>query len=271
MADVPPGTATREGLPIRQEAFFPLPGFGSPAEERLHRKQRLAGALRIFGRLGFDEGVAGHMTVRDPERTNCFWVNPLGTPFALVRVSDLLLVDEDGQVMEGRGPLNAAAFAIHAAIHAARPDVVAAAHAHSPYGKAWSTLGRLLDPITQDAAPFFEEHALHPDYGGIVADPAEGRAIARTLGHRRAVILANHGLLTVGRSVDEAAWWFIALERACQVQLLAEAAGQPRSMDPAVARSLGADLAPDQAHRSGWIHFQPMYRQLLAEDPGFLA
>ena len=135
-------------------------------DERQHRKERLAGALRIFGRYGFSEGVAGHITARDPERLDHFWVNPFGMSFRHVRVSDLILVNHAGEVVEGSGALNRAAFVIHSAVHKARPDVNAAAHAHSAHGKAFSSLGRLLDPITQDACAFFEDHVLCSAYGG---------------------------------------------------------------------------------------------------------
>src|SRR4051794_5750430 len=136
------------------------PAFATVEEERLERKQKLAGALRLFGRLGFGEGVAGHITARDPELTDCFWVNPFGMSFRHVKVSDLILVNHDGEVIHGSRHVNRAAFIIHAAVHAARPDVIAAAHAHSVHGKSWSALGRLLDPITQDACAFYEDHTL---------------------------------------------------------------------------------------------------------------
>src|SRR5260370_40835758 len=127
------------------------PSFTSVAEERLHRKQKLAGAFRLFSRFGFDEGVAGHITARDPERTDHFWVNPFGVHFGQICVSNLILVNASGEVVEGKHPVNRAAFAIHSQVHHARPDVIAAAHAHSLYGKTWSSLGRLLDPLTQDS------------------------------------------------------------------------------------------------------------------------
>ena len=123
--------------------------------------------------------------------------------------------------------MNTAAFAIHSAVHEARPDVVAAAHSHSLHGKAWSSLGRQLDPLTQDACAFYEDHTLFDDYTGVVLDQYEGKRIAHSLDDRKAVILRNHGLLTVGHSVDEAVFWFVTMERTCQAQLLAEAAGTP--------------------------------------------
>src|SRR6267143_6307187 len=160
------------------------PTFATFEEERRHRKQRLAAGFRLFNRFGFNEGVAGHITARDPERPDHFWVNPFGMHFGLIRASDLILVNHKGEVVEGRYPVNQAAFAIHSQGHAARPDVIAAAHAHSIYGKTWSTLGRLLTPITQDACAFYEDHAVFEDYTGLVNEVAEGQRIAKALGDK---------------------------------------------------------------------------------------
>src|SRR4051794_40201408 len=213
----------------RQPHTFPQ--FTSVQDERLHRKQRLAAAFRLFGQFGFDEGVAGHITARDPERLDHFWVNPFGMNFKQIRVKDLILVNDHGDVVEGNWPVNTAAFAIHSQVHAARPDVIAAAHAHSVYGKAWSSLRRPLDALTQDSCMFYGDHAVFDDYTGVVLDVEEGKRIAHALGENKAVILSNHGLLTVGQSVDETAYWFISMERTCQAQLLAEAAGTPVPID----------------------------------------
>ena len=207
-----------------------FPSFDNVEDERRHRKQRLAAAFRLFGHFGFDEGIAGHITARDPELLDHFWVNPFGMNFKMIRVKDLILVNDQGEVVDGNWPVNLAAFAIHSQVHAARPDVVAAAHAHSVHGKSWSSLRRLLDPMTQDACAFYGDHALFDDYTGVVLDLEEGKRLAHALGDNKAVILSNHGLLTVGQtSVDEAAWWFITMERTCQAQLLAEAAGHSRA------------------------------------------
>ena len=119
-------------------------------EERLHRKQRLAATFRLFGRYGFDHGLAGHATVRNPEHPDRFWINPLARHFSLMRVSYLQLVGHNGDILIGDRRFNQAGFVIHAAIHAARPDVHVAAHTHSTYGLAWAALGRPLDPLTQE-------------------------------------------------------------------------------------------------------------------------
>ena len=142
----------------------PAGAYEDLAEERLYRKQRLAAALRLFSLFGFEEGVAGHITARDPEHTETFWVNPFAMHFGHISVSDLIQVDSSGEVIYGDQPVNRAAFAIHSQVHAARPEVMAAAHSHSVHGKAWSALGRLLEPITQDVCAFYGDHALF-DFG----------------------------------------------------------------------------------------------------------
>jgi ribulose-5-phosphate 4-epimerase/fuculose-1-phosphate aldolase len=245
----------------------PLPQFDNLGAERWHRRQRLAAALRIFAKLGFDEGIAGHITARDPERSDHFWVNPFGLHFGLVRARDLILVNDRGDVVEGDKLVNQAAFAIHSQVHTARPDVVAAAHAHSVYGKSWSSLGRLLDPLNQDACSFYQDHTIFEDYSGVVLDPKEGAKIAKTLGQNKAIILRNHGLLTVGQTIDEAAWWFIAMERCCQAQLLAEAAGKPIKIKPKIAALTQQQVG---SHQIGWFSFQPMYDAIVREQPELL-
>ncbi len=256
------GIEIPEGLDIPTEA-------ATVEAERHERKLKLAGALRIFGRFGFSEGVAGHITARDPELTDHFWVNPFGKSFRQMKMSDLILVSHAGDVVEGSGALNNAAFAIHSQIHEARPDVVAAAHSHSLYGKTFSSLaGKTIDPITQDACMFYNDVALCADEGGaIVATTDGGAAIARSLGDKKAVVHQNHGLITVGQSVDEAAWWFIALERACQSQLLAESVGTPTHVPHEAAQ-----FSYDQSGHSiaGWFQFQPIWEDLLAESDEFI-
>ncbi|MCP3906935.1 MAG: class II aldolase/adducin family protein [Oceanicoccus sp.] len=238
--------------------------FDNPAAERLHCKQRLTAAFRLFGKFGFDEGLAGHITVRDPERPDHFWVNPLGVSFKQIKMSQLLLVNHLGEVIEGEGLLNGAAFTIHSKIHEHRPDVTAAAHSHSIYGKSWSTLGRLLDPITQDACAFYNDHAVFEDFTGVVLDLSEGDRIAAALGDKKACILQNHGLLTVADTVEAAAWWFITMERSCQAQLLAEAAGTPKLINPDSAQQT-ADLVGSAL--AGWFSFQPLFNVIMAEQP----
>ena len=241
--------------------------FPTPAAERLHLKQRLAAAFRLFAKFGYDEGVAGHITVRDPEHRDTFWVNPFTKDFSQITVSNLVRIDHQGTVVEGDWPVNQAAFAIHSRLHAARPDVTAAAHSHSLHGKAFSTLGKLLDPITQDSCAFFEDHNLFNDYTGVVLDTSEGDRIAEALGGRKALILRNHGLLTVGASVDAAAFWFITMDRSCRAQLLADAAGETVKIPPEMARLTCTQVGSPIA---GFMGFQPLYDRIVKEQPDLL-
>jgi ribulose-5-phosphate 4-epimerase/fuculose-1-phosphate aldolase len=244
------------------------PVFDDVEDERAHRKSRLAAAFRLFATFGFDEGIAGHITARDPEFPDHFWVNPFGRHFAHIRVSDLILVNDRGDVVEGNARVNAAAFAIHSQVHAARPDVTAAAHAHSFAGKAWSALATPLDALSQDACAFYDDHAVFDDYTGVVFDIDEAKRIAHVLGDRKAVILRNHGLLTVGRSVDEAAFWFIAMERCCAVQLQVVGTARPfKTIDDETARATWRRVGSSDA---GWFGFQPLYDVITRREPDLL-
>jgi ribulose-5-phosphate 4-epimerase/fuculose-1-phosphate aldolase len=254
--------------PIPDDFDLPLPPMNlSIEDERQVRKQELAAAFRVFGKLGFSEGVAGHITARDPEFPDTFWVNPFGMSFNLIKVSDLIRVDHEGNLLHGKRPVNRAAFCIHAEVHRARPDAVAAAHAHSLHGKALSTLGIPLAPITQDACAFYQDQGLYTDYLGVVNDFEEGRRIGAALGPAKAVILQNHGLLTVGQSVAAAAWWFITMERSCQAQLLALAAGTPKLIDHDTATLVRGQIGGPLA---GWFQFRPLWDQIIADSPDLL-
>jgi len=244
--------------------FADPPVFGSAEEERMHRKQHLAAALRVFAMHGFDRGVAGHITARDPEYADRFWVNPYGMHFGHIRSSDLLCVDHDGRVIEGNGILNTAAFAIHSAIHKARPDVVAAAHAHSRYGSSWAAMGKPIDPITTESCFFFNDHAVYENWTGVTVEEDLADDIAHALGGNRAAILKNHGILTVGASVDEAAWWFIALERCCEAQFLTASAG---GADPMSQKEAEETHRLVGSSRVGWFSFQPLYQEVARSHP----
>lgn len=226
-------------------------------------------------------------SVRDPILTDHFWLNPLSQHFSQISVSDLILVNEDGDVVVGDEPINAAAFAIHSeskekysvfrellliffTVHKARPDVHAACHAHSVYGKAFSVFGRELDMITQDSLRFYKSHAVYDNFGGIVLDREEGLRIAKCLGNGKAAILQNHGLLTVGQSVDEAAFWFMSLDKTCHAQLLVDAASAGSGHrkifigDEEAAFTSGQVGTPAK----GWLAFQGYYDEILAKTNG---
>ncbi|CAI7678106.1 unnamed protein product [Penicillium discolor] len=207
----------------------PLPGvpkFKNFETQREYMLNHMAGAFRVFARHGFVEGMAGHISMRDPENPELFWTNPLGIQFGLINPSDMILVNEDGVAVGGNmsRPANAAGFLIHSAIHRARPDVNAACHFHSTYGKAWSTFAQPLEMLNQDVAIFYGAQSVYKEFGGVVLREEESTALAESLGQGKAMILRNHGLLTVGETVDEAAYLFLLMEKSCMIQLAADAA-----------------------------------------------
>lgn len=253
------------------ESGLPIPGrpeFDTYAEERRYRKQRLTAAIRLFGKYGYGEGISGHLSVRDPEHDDRFWVNPFGVAFSRVRVGDLICVDSDGRVVAGVHRLNPSAFVIHSHIHHQRPEVEAAAHGHTVHSRALGTLGRLIEPVDQESAAFYEMQVLYDDYDKPTVDDAAGLDVAKRLGRNRAMLLAHHGLVTVGGSIDEAAHWFFTYESCAQVQLLASSAGEVNAMSPAQARAArdGGFGSADLARFS----FQLLWDEIVHEQPDLL-
>lgn len=175
--------------------FARIPTFDNMLKKRQWQLEHMAGAFRVFARKGYTEGTSGHISVRDPIYPDTFWINPLGYHFAMLKASDMVHVDHLGNVIGGnRAAVNVAGFMIHSSIHHARPDVHAACHTHSVHGKAWSTFGKPLDIINQDACSFWNTHVVYKTFGGMVLEKEEGERIAQALGpHNRAVILQNHG------------------------------------------------------------------------------
>lgn len=202
------------------------PTFKTKEDERKHILRHMACVFRVFGRSGYGEGQAGHISVRDPVDPHTFWINPLGVHFSQITVSSLIHVDLYGNVLPdgNQAPFNYAGFRIHSEIHKARPDVNAACHAHSIYGKAWSSFGKMLDMINQDVCIFYKNHTVYDSFGGIVLEEKEGKRLANALGNNKAIILQNHGLLTIGETVDEAGYLFTLMEKSCQIQLQVEMA-----------------------------------------------
>ncbi|CCX29590.1 class II aldolase/adducin N-terminal [Pyronema domesticum] len=248
---------------------FPKPPvFSDKLAERQYLKERLAAAYRIFAKEGFDEGVAGHITIRDPVDPTTFWVNPFGIHFALITASCLLHVDHEGRILPDSGPhriLNTAAFAIHSAIHHARPDVNCAAHTHAIHGRAFSTLHKELDIISQDSCAFYNDHAVYKEFNGVVLQEEEGFKIAETLGNRKAVLLGNHGILTTGKTIESCIFWFVSMEKCCKVQLMADAAGKTVKVTEADAIETYKIVGTESA---GWFSGKPLFDLIDKETGG---
>lgn len=254
--------------PEQEGLIFPaIPKFKDFGEERAYRKAHLVAACRAFAQYGYDYGFAGHLTVRDPEFPNLYWTNPMCVHFADVTVSSLILADHEGTVQEGKYAINRAGFVLHAAVHEHNPNVMAMCHAHTLYGAAFCALGKPIDPISQDACAFFEDQVVIGKSAGAVAVEAKsGVTIAEAVGDSRAILHQNHGLLTQSpHSIDDAAWWFIALEQCCKAQLAVEATGQkPHFVTPDRARYSREHVG---SAFIGWLHFQPLYDHIAKTQP----
>lgn len=251
-----------------------VPRHDDPLAERLHRKQRLAAAYRLFARYGYEVGVAGHFTARDPIHPSHYWINPLGVPFSQITVSHLLRVDSHGQVVEGDGLLNTSALELHHDLQQARPEVVGIAHLHSFHGRVWSSLDRLFDPITAEAGAIhndqviFRRHDLRTASGALEQDrDIVSRAFVERFADNNLLIWQNHGLWVTGETVESAAWRFILAEDTARAHLLAHSAGTP-SIPAADALEGGIDKARHEFF--GWLNFLPLWDLIRTEEPDLL-
>ncbi|KAJ5578052.1 aldolase [Penicillium hispanicum] len=244
----------------RGKALSGIPTFPSVVEKRQWQLEHMAAAFRVFAREGYAEGISGHISVRDPEFEDRFWINPLGVHFGMLKASDMICVDLDGDVVGGNtgGSINAAGFQIHSAVHHRRKDIHAICHTHSVHGRAWSAFAKPLEMLNQDVCYFHKAHSVYTSYGGIANEATEGQRIAESLGDGKAAILMNHGLLTVGQTVDEAAFLFCLMERSCKVQLLADAAGGEKKLvsDEEAAYNFRMASTPETL----FVEFQPHYQ-----------
>lgn len=200
---------------------------------RLDRKRQVALGYRILASQRWGDLGDGHISARDPERSDCFWLLRYGVSYHAAKVSDLVLVGPGGDLVEGEGVINMAAYYIHHPILAARPEAVSACHVHTGWGTPFSAEVRPIEPITQEACLFFEDHAIFDDEEVDIQSVEAGARIARALGSHRAVVLRNHGLLTVGERVDEAVGSFVHMERVAEAHMKARGA---RPISPEAAR-----------------------------------
>jgi ribulose-5-phosphate 4-epimerase/fuculose-1-phosphate aldolase len=231
----------------------------------------LAAAFRLAARFGWHEAVANHFSVAVPGDGRRFLMNPRWRHFSRICASDLLLLEAgDEEAMRGPDAPDPTAWAIHAQMHASLPQARCVLHVHSPYATALAALQDPdLRPIDQNTARFFRRLAFDLDYAGFADTEAEGRRLAACLGDRRALVMANHGVLVVGDSVAEAFDSLYYLERACQTMMLAYASGQPlRILPDAIAER----TARGWEEYGGWAqaHFEELKRLLDADDPGYV-
>lgn len=230
----------------------------------------LAAALRMAVRLGMHEGICNHFSLMLPG-ADCFLLNPYGRHWAEIRASDLLVVDDNGKVLEGEGEAEDTAFYIHSRIHRANPRATCVLHTHMPYATALTMIeDGALAWAAQTALPFYDDVAYDRVYNGLVLDSSEGDRIATALGDKRVLFLANHGVIVIGRSVAEAFNDLYYLERACQAQVIAMSTGHKLLEVPReIAETYNANTT--EWSRMGKLHFASLKRLLDRSEPDYAA
>ena len=229
----------------------------------------LAAAFRLAVRLDLHEGVCNHFSVMlAGGRT--FLLNPYGLHWSEVSASNLLTLDAAGRILAGEGEYEKTAFWIHSRIHFASPHAGCVLHTHMPHATALMLLeeGR-LEMIEQNALRFHDDIAYDDTYSGLVVDEAEGDRLARVLGAKRVLFLANHGVIAVGPTVAEAFDLLYYLERACRLQVLARMmGGKRRAVRPEVVERTYRLMRADAPQYAG-AHFGALKRILDREEPGY--
>ena len=241
---------------------------GAAAERRL--RQDLAACYRLVALYGWEDLIFTHISARVPGPEHHFLINPYGMMFHEITASSLVKVDHEGRKVEPSPyEINPAGFVIHSAIHQARDDAQCVLHVHSVNGVAVSAQEEGLLPLSQHSMFVLASLAYH-DYEGVALEDDEKPRLVRDLGRRRFLMLRNHGLLTVGRSVAEAFVAMYFMETACMIQLRAQAGGGPlrRIVDGIVA---GADRQWDLVTRGagGGLAWPALLRKLHARNPGW--
>jgi ribulose-5-phosphate 4-epimerase/fuculose-1-phosphate aldolase len=228
----------------------------------------LAAAFRLAVRMDLHEGVCNHFSAMLDEKR--FLLNSYGLHWSEVTASNLVALDGEGNVLEGKGEIEKTAFFIHSRIHLANPRAKCVLHTHMPYATALTLLeGGRLEMVEQNALRFHDDIAYDDTYNGLVVDPGEGDRLAKVLGKKRVMFLANHGVIVVGPTVAEAFDALYYLERACRLQVLARATGLPfRKVRPEVERETYRQIAADTPKYAG-AHFSALKRILDREEPAY--
>ena len=236
-----------------------------PTEREL--REDLAAAYRLIALYGMTDLVFTHLSVRVPGEGHQFLVNPYGLMFDEITASSLVLVDAEGEpAQETSFPVNPAGFVIHSAVHREREDAACVMHTHTQAGMTVAAQTGGILPLNQISIEFHGRVGIH-EYEGIAADDnlSERERLVRDLGDNCALILRNHGLLTVGRTVAEAFYYMYYLEQACRLQVAAQSTGVELSMPPTqvVARTAKQFSA---GHAKGWLPWQALRRKLDREQ-----
>jgi len=242
----------------------------SRATDERALRVRLAACYRVFAMLGWVEMIYNHITVRLPGTDGHFLINPFGLHYTEVTASNLVKIDIDGRVIgESRWPVNPAGFTVHAAIHRGLPDAHCVMHTHTTAGCAVAGAQGGLSMDNFYSAQLHGRVAYH-DFEGITVHADEGPRLLRSIGDRPAVILRNHGLLSWGRTIEQAFVVLWTLQRACDIQTAGAALGPTIPISEAVQRKCAVDSFQfHPGHAGGRDAFDAMVRLVDRIDPSY--
>ena len=235
-------------------------------------RQDLAACYRLFVKYGWTDLIFTHLSARVPGHDNQYLINPYGLLFHEISASSLIKVDFDGNVISGDYPYNNAGHAIHSAVLKARPDINVALHSHTRAGMAVSCMDVGLLPLSQQAGEVIDLVCYH-EYG--VADennPQECQKLGEDMADKWLMIMHNHGLLSVGRTVAEAFYYLYVLENACKVQVDVMASGAKMKLpDAEVFRELATHTLPAAEGPGDYVtrSWDALIRMLDAQDPTY--
>lgn len=239
-------------------------------DAEIDARVKLAGAYRVFDKLGWTELIFNHITLRVPGPERVFLINPFGLHYSEVTASSLVAVDIDGQpVRPTPHAVNRAGFVTHSAIHGAVDQAHCVMHTHTTTGCAVAGLDGGLSHDSFYGAQLKGQVAYH-DFEGITVNPDERSRMLASIGHKRAVILRHHGLLSWGTDIPEAFMWLWTLQRACDIQIAAAAAGAIRPLGPQVFEQTVRESGPAEPAVCQKV-FDALLRQVEARDPGYRA
>jgi ribulose-5-phosphate 4-epimerase/fuculose-1-phosphate aldolase len=234
----------------------------------------LAACHRLADHFGLNEGIDNHLTMLVPGSTDRFLLAPFGLHWSEVKASDLMVVDFNGRLQSGRGPVEDTALYIHLPVHRLSPRARCVLHTHMPYATALCMLeSPHLEMAVQSAIGFYEDIAYDPEYNGMAYNAAEGERLARALGERSVLMMANHGVLVVGETVPQAWERLYFFERAAQAQVLALSTGRALKLLPdSVVRATLAQISSGGqvgGRNRAELHFDALKRMLDRSQPDY--
>lgn len=234
----------------------------------------LAACHRLAAHFGLNEGIDNHLTALVPGYTDRFFLAPFGLLWSEVRARDFMVIDFAGKMLSGSGPIEDTALYIHLPVHRLSPQGVCALHTHMPYATALCMLENpRLEMAGQSAITFYEDISYEAEYGGLAFDHTEGERLARALGAKSVLMMRNHGVLVVGKSLPQAFERLYFLERAAQAQVLAMSTGRPLKLIPeAVLKATAAQFQSGSTvggRDRAELHFEALKRMLDRTSPDY--